>query len=126
MNVSVLNKFRFVAVFTAMTCTFLGNVHPTMAGEKTINNISPEIFACLKSNNVNNKGYVYYGDHDDMWVGKGHPGNPGGIPIHYHYDPSQRTITLRGTGGPDLADVLGQTERGINGTAAKCRSGEFH
>lgn len=124
MNVSVLNKFRFVAVLTAMTSIFLGNVHPTMAGEKTINDISPEIFECLKKNNVNSDGYVTYEDNGDMWVGKGHPGNPGGVKMHYEYDSSQKTITLRGGKG-DVLDVLGKTQRGINNSAAKCRSGEF-
>lgn len=124
MNVSVLNKFRFVAVLTAMTCIFWGNVHPAMASER-IDGISPEIFDCLKRNNINDEGYVTYGDNGDMWVGRGRPGDSGGVKMHYDYDPSQEIITLTGTGGWDPVNVLGKTQQGISNTAAKCRSGEF-
>lgn len=124
MNVSVLNKFRFVAVLTAITCIVGGNIHLAMASE-TIHGISPRIFGCLKRNNVNDQGYVTYENNGDMWVGRGTPGTPGGVRMRYSYDRRQRTITLEGTGGLDLANVLGQTRNGISNTAAKCRSGQL-
>lgn len=123
MNFLNQGKLRSVATLAVATCLLtFGTISPATA-EETIENISPEVFECLKKNNVNDRGYVTYEDNGVMWVGPGRPGDPGGIKMRYSYD--GKKITLTGTGGWDLANVLGQTRDGINSTANKCKNGEL-
>jgi hypothetical protein len=103
----------------------MGSISPAAAREERISDISHEVFNCLKNNNVNDEGYVTYGDNGDMWVGRGRPGTPGGVKMRYSYNPDQKVITLQGGSG-DLLNVLGRTRDGINRTADKCRKGELH
>jgi hypothetical protein len=74
---------------------------------------------------VDNQGYVTYEDKGDMWVGRGRPGTPGGVKMRYSYNQDQGILTLEGTGGWDVANVLGRTRDGISRTAEKCRKGEL-
>ncbi len=125
MNFLNQGNLRFVATLSLATCLLsFGNIYPAAAREERISDISQEVFNCLKNNNVNDKGYVRYGDNGDMWVGRGRPGTRGGVKMRYSYNPDQKVITLQGGSG-DLLNVLGRTRDGISRTAEKCRNGEL-
>jgi len=127
MNFFYQSNLRFVAAVITATCLMnLGSISSASAQER-IENISQEVFDCMKRNNVNDQGYVTYESNGDMWVGHGRPGDPGGVKLRYSYNQDQGSITLERTGPAflDLANVLGQARNGISGTADKCRSGEL-
>lgn len=112
--------FRSIAPVVAVSCAFLGFIRPAEASE--IENVSPEVFQCMKEHDSNEQGYLSFPSENsgtidaysqvfDIWGGS----------VDFNYNPTSQTLTLTNPQGPGGERI----EEGLRDIAQQCINGKF-
>ncbi|MGJ3252505.1 MAG: hypothetical protein ACFE0J_15470 [Elainellaceae cyanobacterium] len=120
MNNTLSKAFRSFAPVATLSFSLLGFALPVEASE--IENVSPDVFQCMKEHNSNERGYLSFPSENsgtidaysqvlDIWGGS----------VDFNYDSTSETLTLTNPQCPGGERI----EEGLRDVAQQCINGKF-
>ncbi len=115
------NKLGFVLA-TAVACICAETTLPALAESTSINNVSQNVFSCMKKHNRSALGWITYGGSNSGSIGVYATGVGQVGEVSYSFNADQQALSLTYVRGPA---PFTQIQGGLIDTANKCKNGEY-